>query len=83
MNLQAALDPIAENKLYLKYSELTKGKTSIYISHRLASTIFCDRIIFLKDGMIKEVGTHQELIDMKGDYYEMFVMQSKYYKEEE
>lgn len=79
----AALDPIAENKLYLKYSELTKGKTSIYISHRLASTIFCDRIIFLKDGMIKEVGTHQELIDMKGDYYEMFVMQSKYYKEEE
>lgn len=44
----AALDPIAENELYLKYNDLTKNKTSVYISHRLSSTRFCDRIIYLK-----------------------------------
>lgn len=77
----AALDPIAENRLYLKYRELTRGKTSIYISHRFASTRFCDRIVLLEEGQIRECGTHEELMRQKGRYAEMFGVQSKYYEE--
>lgn len=76
----SALDPIAENKLYLQYNELTKGKTSIYISHRFASTRFCDRIVLLEDGVIKESGTHEELMQLNGRYAYMFGVQSKYYQ---
>lgn len=79
----AALDPIAENNLYLRYRELTEGKTSVYISHRFASTRFCDRIILLEDGVIAESGTHEELMTADGKYAEMFNVQSKYYKEGE
>jgi ATP-binding cassette subfamily B protein len=78
----AALDPIAENDMYLKYSELTKDKTAVYISHRLSSTRFCDRIILLDDSKIAEIGTHDELLKLGGKYAEMFETQSKYYKEE-
>lgn len=78
----AALDPIAENEIYTKYSEITKGRTSFYISHRLASTAFCDKVIFIKDGEIAETGTHKELMEKKGDYYKMYYMQSYYYNEE-
>lgn len=77
----AALDPIAENNMYLKYNELTEGKTSVYISHRLSSTRFCDRIIFLENGEITETGTHEELIALGGKYAEMFAVQSKYYRD--
>lgn len=77
----AALDPIAENDIYMKYDEMTYGKTSIFISHRLASTRFCDRIIFVKDGCITESGTHEELLDLNGDYARLFEVQSRYYKE--
>ena len=79
----AALDPIAENNLYLRYRELIKGKTSIYISHRFASTRFCDRIILLENGVIAETGTHDELMKKAGKYAEMFEVQRKYYKEGE
>lgn len=78
----AALDPIAENDMYLKYSELTKDKTAIYISHRLSSTRFCDRIILLDDSKIAEMGTHEELLELGGKYAEMFETQSRYYREE-
>ena len=78
----AALDPIAENEIYLKYSEMTKGRTSFYISHRLSSTRFCDRILFIADGRIAEMGTHEELMAMHGAYWRMFQIQSHYYKEE-
>ena len=78
----AALDPIAENDMYLKYSELTKEKTAIYISHRLSSTRFCDRIILLDDAKIAETGTHEELLALGGKYAEMFETQSRYYREE-
>ncbi len=77
----AALDPIAENELYLKYSELTANKTSVYISHRLASTRFCDRIIYLENGEIAECGSHDELMKLDGKYAHMFELQSHYYKE--
>lgn len=77
----AALDPIAENDLYMKYNEMTKNKTSLFISHRLASTRFCDRIIFIADGKIKEEGTHESLMQLKGDYANLFEVQSRYYRE--
>lgn len=79
----AALDPISENELYLKYNELTKNKISFFISHRLSSTRFCDRILFIKDGRIAESGTHEELMTLKGEYYRMYQIQSYYYKETE
>lgn len=78
----AALDPIAENELYLKYNALTKDKLSFFISHRLSSTRFCDRILFVSDGKIAEQGTHDELMALKGAYYRMYQMQSYYYREQ-
>ena len=77
----AALDPIAENDIYMKYSEMTSGKTSLFISHRLASTRFCDRIIFIADGGIKEEGTHESLLAVGGEYANLFEVQSRYYQE--
>ena len=77
----AALDPIAENDIYMKYSEMTAGKTSLFISHRLASTRFCDRIIFVADGGIAEEGTHEELLAKNGAYANLFEVQSRYYRE--
>lgn len=77
----AALDPISENELYLKYNELTEDKISFFISHRLSSTRFCDRILFIKDGAVAESGTHEELMAKKGAYYRMYQTQSMYYRE--
>ncbi|HBN83581.1 MAG TPA: hypothetical protein DDZ89_07015 [Clostridiales bacterium] len=77
----AALDPIAENELYQKYSELTACATSVFISHRLSSTRFCDRILFLEEGEIVEEGNHEELMYLGGRYANMFDLQSHYYKE--
>ena len=77
----AALDPISENELYLKYNELTEDKISFFISHRLSSTRFCDRILFIKDGAVAESGTHEELMTKKGAYYRMYQTQSMYYRE--
>ena len=79
----AALDPIAESELYQKYHELTKNKSSIYISHRLASTRFCDRIVMIGNGGICEEGTHEELVKQGGKYAKLYEVQSKYYKEGE
>ena len=79
----AALDPIAENDIYLKYNEMTEGKTALFISHRLASTRFCDRILLLENGMILEEGTHDSLLQENGKYAELFRIQSKYYREGE
>lgn len=78
----AALDPIAESEIYQKYSDMTTGKPSIFISHRLASTRFCDRILFVADGGIKEEGTHDELLAKGGEYSKLFEVQSKYYRKE-
>ena len=79
----SALDPIAEEKLYLKYKDFTKDKMAIFISHRITSTRFCDRIIYLDDKSIAEVGTYDELMNLGGKYKAMFDMQAKYYKENE
>ena len=77
----AALDPIAESDIYQKYREMTVGRTSIYISHRLASTRFCDRILLLADGKIAEEGTHEALMAKGGEYARLFEIQSRYYRE--
>ena len=77
----AALDPLAENDIYMKYNEMTAGKTSVFISHRLASTRFCDRILFLQDGIIAEEGTHEDLLALDGEYAKLFEVQSRYYQE--
>ncbi len=76
----AALDAIAEHEMYLKYKEMTEGVSSIYISHRLASTRFCDRIVLLAEGQIAEEGTHESLLALQGKYAELFQVQSKYYQ---
>lgn len=77
----AALDALAEAEIYENFSSLIEGKTAVYISHRLASTKFCDKIaLFDKDGL-KEYGSHGELMAQKGKYYEMFIIQGKYYQE--
>ena len=77
----AALDPIAEDRMYRRYSEIATNATSIFISHRLASTRFCDRIFLLDGAVFAEVGTHEELMAAGGKYRELFDVQSKYYKE--
>lgn len=79
----AALDPIAEADLYSKYNEMTEGCSSLYISHRLASTRFCDRIILIGEHKILEEGTHASLMKLGGHYAELFEIQSKYYREGE
>lgn len=79
----SALDPIAEEKLYLKYKDFTEDKMAIFISHRITSTRFCDRIIYLDDKSIAELGTYDELMNLGGKYKAMFDMQAKYYKENE
>lgn len=79
----AALDPIAESQTYESFHKIAVNKTAIYISHRLASTRFCDKIAFLNSGQITEEGTHEELMQKGGDYRQMFELQSQYYQKEE
>lgn len=77
----AALDPIAESDLYQRYNDLTAGCTSVYISHRLASTRFCDRIVLIAGHVIAEEGTHESLLAKGGRYAELFEVQRRYYRE--
>lgn len=75
----AALDPRAEYEIYTRFLALVESKTSIFISHRLSSTKFCDRIVLFKDGSIEETGTHNELLQKGGLYAELFRMQAQFY----
>ena len=77
----AQLDAIAERDLYELYDMESKDKSSVFISHRLASTKFCDKVIYLKNGKIIEEGSHDELMDFNGEYKELFEIQAKNYKE--
>lgn len=76
----AALDPVSEYEIYSKFDEIAEGKTAIYISHRLASCRFCDKIVVLDQGKIVEVGNHSDLIkNIHGQYYKLWNAQAQYY----
>ena len=76
----AALDPIAEYDIYRRFDTLIGGKTAIYISHRLSSCKFCDKIAVFAENTIKEYGTHDELVDKQnGIYAELFATQAQHY----
>ena len=79
----AALDPIAEDQMYRRYNEIAENATAIFISHRLASTRFCDRILLLDSANFAEEGNHEELMAAGGKYRKLFDVQSKYYQEGE
>jgi len=76
----AALDPLAESEVYRRYHEHAQDKLSIFITHRLATTRFCDRILYLEEGRIIEDGTHEELIGLGGRYQQMYDKQAYYYQ---
>lgn len=75
----AALDPIAENKIYSRFNSFVENKTAIYISHRLSSCAFCDSIAVFDKSQLVEIGTHQQLIDKNGEYADLWNAQAKYY----
>lgn len=76
----AALDPLAEYEIYSRFNEMVKNKTAVYISHRLSSCIFCDKIVVFSEGVLTQFGTHAELLKEKdGKYYELWNAQAKYY----
>jgi ABC-type bacteriocin/lantibiotic exporter with double-glycine peptidase domain len=79
----AALDALAEDRMYREFNNMVKGKTSIFISHRLSSTRFCDSIVMFEDGQVIEQGTHDELINKNGKYAYMYEVQAQYYKDNE
>ena len=79
----AALDALAEDRMYQEFNQMVKGKTAIFISHRLSSTRFCDKIVMFEDGRIIEEGTHEQLIKTNGKYRNMFQVQAQYYKDKE
>ena len=77
----AALDPISESELYRVYHEIARDKTSLFISHRLASTRFCNRILLVENGAVLEEGTHEQLLARGGRYSELYRTQAEYYRE--
>ena len=77
----AALDPLAEADMYEKYAQETADKTSLFISHRLGSTQFCDRVVYMENGHVAEVGAHRELLERGGAYAHLFEVQSSYYRD--
>lgn len=77
----AALDPIAEHGVYQDYLKFSEDKLSLFISHRLSSTRFCNRIIYLKDGELTEEGSHEKLLADRKDYYRLYEAQAYYYRE--
>lgn len=79
----AALDSLAEDRMYREFENMIYGKTAVFISHRLGSTRFCDKIAMFEDGTIVEEGTHEELMAKNGKYAYMFGIQSQYYDEKQ
>ncbi len=77
----AALDPLAESRMYHNYNDFSSGRTSVFISHRLSSTRFCDRILMLEDGRIVQSGSHEELMRTGGAYSKLYDIQAHYYRE--
>ena len=78
----SALDPLAEAAMYEEYQKFAKDKTAIFISHRLSSTQFCDRVLFMEEGRLVQDGTHASLMAEEGPYREMFETQARHYRTE-
>lgn len=76
----SAFDPLAEYDFFKRLEELSEGKTTLFVSHRLSSTVFCHKILVLKNGKITEEGSHAELMERDGDYKELFMLQAQYYE---
>ena len=76
----AAIDPLEESRLYESFAEISKGKTSVLVTHRLGSARIADRIVVMEKGKITEVGSHDELIAKNGTYAEMFAAQAEWYR---
>jgi ABC-type multidrug transport system fused ATPase/permease subunit len=77
----ASLDAMAEQQIFNQFEKLTKGKTSIFVSHRLSSATTADKIIVLEYGKVVEEGNHKELMSAQGKYYELFTTQARRYVE--
>jgi len=75
----SAIDPIEEANVYKRFNEIAKDKTTIFVTHRLASVKSADRIIVLDSGSILEDGSHEQLMSQKGKYYEMYMSQAEWY----
>lgn len=76
----SAMDALSESNMYQNFNKITKNATTIFISHRLSSTKFCDKVVLLEKGKVREIGTHDELLKQKGEYSKLFNMQAEYYK---
>ena len=77
----SALDPLAEAEIYEHFNTLVKGKTAIYISHRMSSSVFCDRILLIEDGKVVDYDSHANLMEKKDSlYYKLFTTQAKNYQ---
>ena len=77
----SALDAIAEQRLYEQFDEMIGEKSAVYISHRLASTRFCDQVAMFENGSLVELGSHDELMEKGGKYADMFNVQAQYYRD--
>lgn len=77
----ANLSPLAEHDIYKQYYQMTESKTALFVSHRLSSSLFCDRVILLENGTISECGSHASLMEQRGTYFEMFQLQAGYYND--
>ena len=78
----AALDPISESRLYEEFEQISRGRTTVFISHRLGSTGLADQIFVLQDGRVSESGSHQELMELQGHYARMYESQKNWYQGE-
>jgi putative ABC transport system ATP-binding protein/ATP-binding cassette subfamily B protein len=76
----AALDPQAEMEVFEQFDYLTRGKTAVFISHRMAAARMADRIVVMRDGAICESGTHEQLFALDGEYKRMYTMQAQWYQ---
>lgn len=80
----AALDPLAEYEIYSNFDKLAGTKTAVYISHRLSSCRFCEKIAVFHEGELSQMGSHEELVaDKNGKYYALWRAQAQYYEDDE